>query len=309
MNNEIKWYNLNWETYKTIDNITSSYDFNEPLSALTYLSWKYYGISIKFAIYKKSILLIGEIDKSYFRVDRNQFVTNCMMNNNIRNLVIRPYFIDEDINEMINICKAEIGTDKPILLEAFYTSDLINVENKVPLWNWISNFIYETEKLKTFDGKSLQKRRNLLNYFKKHYAAQSSMKILTLEHIQEVIDFINLEESELKYTNYEKDLYIDLLNNFNPETMKGSILYYEEKIVGFTLGYLRKDYYEIFIEKCQHDLKGSFQYMLSENLKLNNIYTKYVDRQDSASIDALTKSKKSYKPIQMNERNVYFIEK
>ncbi len=307
MSNKIKWNDLSWNNYHEIDN-KITHEFKEPISGLTYLSWKYYGLNIKFAFYNDSILLIGEIDEEFYEAKRDQFINNNILDKEIKKIIFRPYFINENIDNLINICLETIGKDNNILLENFYKADLENITNKIPLWNWTTNFIYLTDKFKGFEGKKLQKKRNLLNFYKNNFSSESKLEIITKKNINKVKNFINDSKTNIEYTNIELKLYNDLLKNFNSDKMKGTILYYKNEIIGFTLGYFKNNYYEIFIEKCQKDLKGSYQYLISENLIINNINTLYVDRQDGASIESLIKSKKSYKPIKVYERNVYYIQ-
>lgn len=302
----IKWIDLDWNSYKIVDNLLKNLE-DEPFSALTYLAWKYYGIDIKFAFYNESILFIGEIKNTHKNIIRENDINDKMEEFNIKNAIIRPFYFKDNIEDVINICKTEISSENKIILENFYEDDLTNVFSKKHLWDWNSNYIYETEKLKFFKGKSLQKKRNLLNYFNLNYLADSSIEKLTEENINIILEFIEKPNDEIDFIEAEIAFYKDLIKNFDNKTMSGSILYLNNKIIGFTLGYLRNDYYEIYIEKAFRSIKGSFQYLLSQNLIINNINTKFIDRQDGASSEGIIKSKLSYKPIKVSKRSVYLI--
>ncbi|MGL4616624.1 MAG: phosphatidylglycerol lysyltransferase domain-containing protein [Mycoplasmoidaceae bacterium] len=302
----ITWKQLDWNSYKNVDILLKNLD-NEPFSALTYLEWKYYGVDIKYALYNGSILFIGEITNKHKNIIKDSDVNNIIKDFQIKNTILRPFFLKDSIQDIIKICKAEINSKENIILENFYEEDLVNISPKKHLWEWDSNYIYETEKLKFFKGKSLQKKRNLLNYFVLNYKANSSIEKLTKNNINVILEFIEKPNEEIEFIEAEVLFYIDLLKNFDEQTMSGSILYLDNKLIGFTLGYLRNNYYEIYIEKAFKSIKGSFQYLLSQNLIINNINTSFVDRQDGASSEGIIKSKLSYKPIKICKRSVYLI--
>ncbi|MGL5246516.1 MAG: phosphatidylglycerol lysyltransferase domain-containing protein [Mycoplasmoidaceae bacterium] len=302
----ITWKHLDWNTYKGVDILLKNLD-NEPFSALTYLAWKYYGVEIKFASYNGAILFIGKITNKYKNIIKLNDINNKIKDFNIKHTIIRPFFLKNGVEDIIKICKLEIDSKENIILENFYEEDLVNISMKKPLWEWDSNYIYETEKLKNFKGKSLQKKRNLLNYFNLNYKANSSIEKLTKDNLDVILKFIKNPDEEIEFIDAEVEFYTDLLKNFDEQTMSGSILYLDNKLIGFTLGYLRNNYYEIYIEKAFKSIKGSFQYLLSQNLIINDINSAFIDRQDGASTEGIIKSKLSYKPIKIYKRSVYLI--
>ncbi|MGL5591127.1 MAG: phosphatidylglycerol lysyltransferase domain-containing protein [Mycoplasmoidaceae bacterium] len=302
----ITWKKLDWNTYKSIDILLNNLD-NEPFSALTYLAWKYYGVDIKFAFYNESILFVGEITNKKKNIINENSVDNKIDKINIKHSIIRPFFLKDSVEDIIKICKAEINSTENIILGNFYEEDLVNISEKKHLWEWDSNYIYETEKLKYFKGKALQKKRNLLNYFNLNYKANSSIEKLTKNNLNVVLEFIANPNDEIEFIDSEVEFYTDLLKNFDEQTMTGSILYLDNKLIGFTLGYLRNNYYEIYIEKAFKSIKGSFQYLLSQNLIINDINCAFIDRQDGASSEGIIKSKLSYKPIKIYKRSYYLI--
>ena len=77
----------------------------------------------------------------------------------------------------------------------------------------------------------------------------------------------------------------------------GLIVLINKKIVGITICYLRKDICEIVLEKAEHEITGLYQFLIQQNLLVNNIEKKYIDRQDDAFVEGLRKSKLSYYPI------------
>lgn len=179
------------------------------------------------------------------------------------------------------------------------------LENDLPLFNEYkiineldSAYFYPTDQLKYMAGKKMQKRRNFLNFFTKNYSSKTKIIKYKDLYYDDVIKFC---------TKHIKESNPDVFRNSELNSIKGflksksdngygSIMFYEGKIIGVTFGFITGDKYEIFLEKADKSFKGSYQYLLSNNLKLNNINTKIIDRQDSESDQGLIISKKSYKP-------------
>lgn len=161
----------------------------------------------------------------------------------------------------------------------------------------ISNYIYETKKFVGFPGKKMQKKRNFLNGFFRDNPNFSIEKI-NEENIKYAIEFINNQIKDEK--NYEFNSYVHIYDSIlkHSDMINGSILKVDGKIVGATIGIINGDTYEIIIEKALFEYRGSYQALISENLKLHKIKTTYIDRQDDLENENLIKSKESYNPIE-----------
>ncbi|MDE5767708.1 MAG: phosphatidylglycerol lysyltransferase domain-containing protein [Malacoplasma sp.] len=160
-------------------------------------------------------------------------------------------------------------------------------------------YIYDTNQLKFMSGKKMQKKRNFVNFFIKNY--EEFVKVEKYNPIikNEIIEFckknsINKETNELRYEEIEA---IETILSINSDKAFGLTVFYKDKIIGFTYGFVSNNKYEIFIEKADKEFKGSYQYLILKNLQINEIKTKFVDRQDDLFDHNLKKSKMSYKPI------------
>ncbi|MGL4952093.1 MAG: phosphatidylglycerol lysyltransferase domain-containing protein, partial [Mycoplasma sp.] len=166
--------------------------------------------------------------------------------------------------------------------------------------NYISNYIYELEKMKTFSGNKLQKKRNHMNFFK---SQNHNLKIVNINDVEkdELIKFseYHIEKYSGENRKYEIDVYKQFLEFEVPKTEKffGTVIYIDDRIVGFTLCFLRKGICEVIIEKAERDIRGLYQFLISTNLTFHNINAQYMDREDDAGILELAKSKHSYYPI------------
>lgn len=95
-----------------------------------------------------------------------------------------------------------------------------------------------------------------------------------------------------------------LLNTQTNPYFVGSLLIKKSinKIVGFTLVYIRPNIAEILIEQTDREIRGMYQYLLSQNLIINNINNWLIDRQDGAWSDNISASKLSYAPKIITKR-------
>lgn len=176
----------------------------------------------------------------------------------------------------------------------------INPDNLYRI-NYFSNYVYETQNLKTFQGKKLQKKRNHLNYFLNHYLAKTEIKDLNeldddtiLKYCSQHIQNFQNEFNQSEMSSYEQLIRFERHKDNN---YKGIAVYIDNTLVALTLCYIRKDICEILIEKASKDIRGVYQYLLSKNLQANHIDQTYVDREDDNGNNLLTKSKMSYYPL------------
>ena len=173
--------------------------------------------------------------------------------------------------------------------------------NKLIQLNYYSNYIYLTETFKTLSGRKLQKKRNHLNNFIKQNHNYELIKLNDFKDKQILLEYI--ENHNKRYQNndnisemkFYRDLILKEIDATNDYV--GLIVLINKKIVGITICYLRKDICEIVLEKAEHEITGLYQFLIQQNLLVNNIEKKYIDRQDDAFVEGLRKSKLSYYPI------------
>lgn len=166
------------------------------------------------------------------------------------------------------------------------------------LYEMNAAFIYELDQMKYFAGKKMQKKRNQLNYYKSHYLKDTTLVKYHPKYFNEAYKFIISNGYDHTIDRwYEVRSAGKFLSLYDSKNSYGTLMYYQNLLIGFTYGYVFRDIYEIFIEKANHVYKGSSVYLISENLIINDVKAKYVDRQDDMGIANLTKSKMSFHPI------------
>lgn len=314
---------LNWNTYKKLQNAMDQINHDYKFSALTLLSWTYYGIQIRFEIVCYFDFQIIFFDAKFNRfIDENEDGEKSRIASILKygdHFILVPIFDETKISVHDAIYCSFYKLKKHYPIKTDWAIE--NVSNKQlnqlanldyeMIYSWNSNFIYELENLKTFCGKKLQKKRNHLNYFKKNYLNQIQIQKITTNDFDELYDFLIYINNEKKINegSFEHIVFRNVLDHFDFNTMSGTIIRQKSNnaIIAFTIGYEHKNTYEIFFEKADNTWRGLNQYLLAENLIINNINLKYMDRQDDVGNYNINFSKKSYYPIDIIQMHMIYI--
>lgn len=291
MFNKYNLQELNWNNYLELIKFIDEHDFIEEFwSPIAIMSWKFYGFDFYFHILNDEsaiIFYIKNVNSNIFSISSSFYNKNFKYQEKIN-------FIQEDLFKLNK--NREISFDQ---ISINMINDW-NLDNNFHEINYVSNYIYNLETLKTFAGKKLQKKRNHLNYF------LNNNKDISIKKIQDVNSNDILEYCNFHIKTYSEQFNkneLDVYNQFiNCEMKKsnnfvGIVIYQNNKIIALTLCYLRKNICEVIIEKANKEIRGLYQFLISENLKLNNINQQYMDRQDDANSEQLAKSKMQYNPI------------
>lgn len=278
-------------------------DKNYNLSAINLYTWKFYNSKTFYFIDKDAVYLyLLKIKKEMHEYNCTDKFDNCKREITI----MRPIVSKENEKNILLYYKRSIALIKNDLKNEkcfqfnFGTPnelDLNFFKNIYDLSKFNSAYIYPTDQLKFMNGKKMQKKRNFVNFFKKNYEEFSRVEKFDSSKLEEIIIFCskNSVDEDLKVRNYEIDAIREILSKSLPNGY-GSIVYFKDKIIGFTYGFIVNNKYEIFIEKGDKNFKGIYQYLICQNLQINKINTPYVDRQDDLYDENLRKSKLSYKP-------------
>lgn len=288
---------LDLSNYKTLQDKISSLDPSYPISALNLINWKFYNINVFFKITEDAVYIY-----SFFEGEKEIYIFRPIIS--LNNQYKMKYYYKMAI---LNI-EDRIKYYQNLHFVTQDQRDLVLFKKPTLFKTFNANYIYPTDQLKFMLGRKMQKKRNFVNRFRKSFSDKSKIIKYSKEYYADVLEFckkfsIDKQTKEIRtneISGIKELLSLELENGY------GSILFYDDEIIGFTYGVIHDDFYEIFIEKANESLKGSFQYLLLNNLQLNTINTSFIDRQDDMDDMYLRKSKKSYKPKFINK--LYFFE-
>lgn len=165
-----------------------------------------------------------------------------------------------------------------------------------------SDYVYNAGDLMSFIGKKYHGQRNFVNRFKKLYPNYKTFDV-TLENLDKVKKFVGEyyekrnKNSQMFYE--EKQSVFEVFDNFALYNFFGLGIMVEDEIVAVSFGEKSSETIFIHIEKANTDYPGAYQMIVSEFAKRYAFDVKYLNREDDAGDEGLSRSKKSYHPVFM----------
>ena len=160
-----------------------------------------------------------------------------------------------------------------------------------------SDYLYHTEKFKTYPGKSLHKKKNLLNQFLSN--PNPLLLPLTDDKLKDAKGILELWQNssrqELATSDYHQCL--EALELREKLELTGAIAYADGKPAGFILGEkLNEETFTIHFAKADMGIKGSYQFLFSRFARdFCSNYT-YMNLEQDMGREGLRKTKVSYRP-------------
>lgn len=170
-----------------------------------------------------------------------------------------------------------------------------------------SDYIYNADDLINLRGKKYHGKRNHIKRFMDNEWAYED---ITSELIDECIEFsthfYNKSESYDDFSSVVEQYAINVfLTNMDHLGLNGAILRQNGAIVGFTIGEkLNSDTFVVHIEKAIAEIQGAYPMLCNQFAKHNAADCKYINREEDLGIDGLRKSKLSYNPAFLLNKNI-----
>jgi len=160
-----------------------------------------------------------------------------------------------------------------------------------------SDYLYRTERIATFAGKKLHKKKNLLNFFLKHYAHVA--RPLTEERASDALRILDAWQAESgqaeAYTDYEAAR--EALEKMEELILCGGIWYADGEPSGYILGEeIAGDTYALHFAKALTRYKGIYQYIFSSFASVLPGQYAHLNMEQDLGKEALRHSKESYFP-------------
>ncbi|MDT8367335.1 MAG: phosphatidylglycerol lysyltransferase domain-containing protein [bacterium] len=160
-----------------------------------------------------------------------------------------------------------------------------------------SDYLYETEKIATFAGKKLHKKKNLLNFFLKHYTHEA--KPLTEDRVPDALSILDNWQTDSgqgpELTDY--DAAREALLRMEELVLCGGVWYTEGRPSGYILGEeITGDTFALHFAKGLTRYKGIYQYIFSSFASILPGDYKHLNMEQDLGKAALRHSKESYFP-------------
>jgi hypothetical protein len=160
-----------------------------------------------------------------------------------------------------------------------------------------TDYIYTVEKMSTFKGGKLSKKRNLLKQFLANYQPRAFP--LTKEKSDDARGILDAWLTDTGLTVEETDYNptLEMLGIFDDLSLCGGIYYVEEEPAGFIIGEeLNNETFAIHFAKGKKRFKGLYQYMYNNFAKILPEKYKYFNFEQDLGKLALKIAKSSYNP-------------
>lgn len=163
-----------------------------------------------------------------------------------------------------------------------------------------SDYIYTSEKMQTYSGRKLHKKRNLLKQFVQNY--ETDVQSLSESNIHEPLELLDLWQALSTQEMGDSDYYQcrDALihrENFN---LEGAIFYADGNAVGFMIGEAVSDsVFAIHFAKGDVAAKGIYQFMFNRFAEEFCKDYEFINLEQDLGIEGLRKTKRSYLPDHM----------
>lgn len=160
-----------------------------------------------------------------------------------------------------------------------------------------SDYLYETERIATFAGKKLHKKKNLLNFFLKHYVHQALP--LTRERAPDALSVLDAWQTESGEGSGSTDYAParEAIEMMDELLLCGGIWYAEGQPSGYILGEeITDDTYALHFAKGLTRYKGIYQYIFSSFAAVLPSRYEHLNMEQDLGKEALRHSKESYYP-------------
>ncbi len=160
-----------------------------------------------------------------------------------------------------------------------------------------ADYLYTVEKMSTYKGRHLHKKRNLLKQFHQAYAHDA--RPLTNERLDEA-RFILKEWLATSASGEDESDYgpcLEALNRYEELVLCGGIYYADNEPAGFVLGEeLNSESFVLHFAKARTRFKGIYQYMFNNFATILPPKYKYLNLEQDLDKENLRVFKSSYVP-------------
>ncbi len=168
-------------------------------------------------------------------------------------------------------------------------------------------YLFESARLSTLQGKVLQPKRNHINYFEKYYHWQTEE--IDANNILEIMIFAHKWDMDMDIPpgsalNMENAALINAFESFFCLNLDGLLLRVDGKVAAFAMGCpVNDDTYLILFEKADASVRGAYPKINRDFVNRYCTGYRYVNRAEDNGDEGLRKAKLSYHPDILLEVN------
>ena len=160
-----------------------------------------------------------------------------------------------------------------------------------------ADYVFTVEKMSTYKGRNLHKKRNLLAQFQKLYQHDASP--LTIDRLSQArAILLNWQStSKLKAADTDYAACLEALDRYEELVLCGGIYYADNEPAGFVLGEeVSDETFVLHFAKARTKFKGIYQYMFNNFARVLSPKYKYLNLEQDLDKENLRVFKSSYVP-------------
>ncbi|GAB4443497.1 MAG: phosphatidylglycerol lysyltransferase domain-containing protein [bacterium] len=161
-----------------------------------------------------------------------------------------------------------------------------------------TDYLYDIEKMRTFAGKKLHGKRNLLHQFLRSYSCEPA-PLYGPDRIKEAIEILEKWQEDTGQAKEETDFNacLEALKLYDELVICGFIYYVDKGPAGFIIGEeIGGDTFALHFAKGVVQYKGIYQFMFNNFSKILPEKYRFVNFEQDLGIENLRLSKMSYEP-------------
>lgn len=219
--------------------------------------------------------------------------------------IYMPLCAPEKFEEAILAAKAVFDRYEMPFVLSCYTKEAMDQVLKIfpdytsAAFRDAADYVYLCEKLRTFSGKKLQKKRNHLNSFYKSYEGRWSYQEMTPKDFPSLLSFLQewRKEDDDYLLAYEKLGILRVFENWEQLDARGGIIRIDGNVEAFAIGSrLSSRMCQMNVEKANEDIRGLYQAICKEFLSHEYLDAFYVNREDDMGLENIRHAKEAYNP-------------
>ena len=167
----------------------------------------------------------------------------------------------------------------------------------------LAEYMYSTERMASFSGRSLKKRRSEVNTFWNMYGEHATVTQIQPADHEDILKFENKWLKQNTHTHDMESLYREArmiknqLEHFDDFGLSGIVLRIDGQVYGFGYGVKLSDtHYDAIIEKGDREIPHIYKVLRQESVKQCATDCAYVNMEEDIGIEGLRALKMAYKP-------------
>lgn len=167
----------------------------------------------------------------------------------------------------------------------------------------LSEYIFSTEKMMTYPGKDMKKRRLEANSFRRTYEGRIDIKVIEESDFADILEFQKIWMEQNIENHDEEDLKREFrsikiqFDNYDKLHLSGIVLRIDGAVQGYEVGTILNDnYYDAIIEKGNKELRHIHKVLRQEYCIRCVNPSKYYNIEEDLGIEGLRLMKNIYHP-------------